>query len=83
MLPDGKAFWLCSVYHLHITPVEDLLVTGYKGREVEYWNDGMKKYLHRFKRMTTLRQLKKRSQKYHYEFAHNTPLDYKHIERSQ
>lgn len=74
ILPNGKAFWLCCGYHFHITPVDDLEVTGYKGITSFYTG--------RFDHMTSLRNLKKRASRFHYEYAHNTPLDYHFIRRT-
>jgi len=71
MLPDGRVFWLCCGYHFHITPVDQLIADGYKGTASFYGT--------RFIYMTTLRRLKKRAQRFHYDFAHNTPLDYELI----
>lgn len=73
MLPDGNVFWLCCGYHFRINRPEELEVTGYKGRP----DFNTKRFVH----MTTLRQLKKRSARYHGDFAHNTPLDYEFIRR--
>ena len=71
MLPDNKAFWLCCGYHFHITDVSELIVDGYKG--TRDFKTG------RLIPMTSLRNLKRRSSKFHGEFSFNTPLDYEFI----
>lgn len=72
VLEDGRIFWLCCGYHFHISKPEDLDV-GYKG-SMKYrgCNRDQLAFIH----MTTLRRLKIRASRFHYEYAHNTPLDY-------
>lgn len=77
VLPDGNIFWLCCGLHFRINKPEDL-ETGYKGAMMYR---GCNRDNLSFVHMTTLRRLKKRAQQFHYESAHNTPLDYKFIQR--
>lgn len=73
VLPNGDIFWLCCGLHFHITPVTDLHHLSYRGRYKAkgHWIP-----------MTSLRQLKLQAKRYHYEYAHNTPLDYHYIRRT-
>lgn len=79
VLPDGNIFWLCSGKHFHISPPGDL-ETGYKGCNMYR---GIGKQVLGFIHMTNLRWLKKRASRFHYVFAHNTPLDYEYIKRDE
>ncbi|ARV76726.1 hypothetical protein PHABIO_95 [Pseudomonas phage Phabio] len=77
VLPDGNIFWLNSGKHFIISKPEDLQ-TGYKGCKMYR---GVREQVLAFIHMTTLRHLKKKAQRFHYEYAHNTPLDYHFIQR--
>lgn len=77
MLPDGTVFWLCGGLHFRISKPEDL-ETGYKGCPIRR---GTNYDVKAFSFVTSLRRLKKKAQQFHYEYAHNTPLDYHFIQR--
>ena len=72
VLPNGDIFWLCCGLHFHITKPEDLDNLAYRGR---YRPKG------HWLPMTSLRSLKLQAKRYHYEYAHNTPLNYAFIRR--
>lgn len=73
VLEDGKVLWLCCGLHFRIDSVDDLDIGGYKG----YNNYRTGRFIH----MTSLRWLKIRAKAYHFEYAHNTPLNYHFISR--
>lgn len=77
VLPDGNIFWLNSGKHFFISKPEDL-ETGYKGCKMYR---GIDRQVLAFYPMTNLRHLKKKAQRFHYEYAHNTPLTYQFIQR--
>ncbi len=77
VLDEGKVFWICCGLHFHITHVENLIETDYKGYVRENIFD--RKAKPRFVPMTTLRNLKRRAKQYHGDSAFNTPLDYEFI----
>lgn len=81
LLPDDKALILCSGLHFCITSVSNLDVSGYRGySRVKYDENGKRSH---FVHMTSLRNLKRMAQKYHFENAFKTPLDYEYIRHDE
>lgn len=81
VLPNGDIFWLCCGYHFHISPPENLVADGYKGSTFQRWDSINNTSREHYSFMTTLRRLKISATRFHHRYAHNTPLDYKHIRR--
>lgn len=69
-LPDNKFLWLCCGLHFRVSDISQIELSDYKG---------YKNHKGRFIPMTSLRKLKIAAKRFHYEFAHNTPLDYEYI----
>lgn len=77
-MPNNR--WLVLTCGLHFYSVpNDFPASDYKGYYNKKWNDKSNQK-GRFIRITTLRKLKKRARKFHYEFSHNTPENYEHIQ---
>lgn len=73
-LPENR--WLVLTCGLHFYSVPDSYeVSDYKGYNRGFDGEG------RFVPMTSIRKLKKRARQFHYEYAHNTPVDYYNIRK--